>query len=243
MPNPVDTRIAADNAALRAFHQSNVAPVRPPLPDRALIGERLADRDDDTGRKARTQMADALADVVKQVAILRRNPTMNAAQIEIAAADMVRARIDRLQDQLEGERAIVASRSKELATAMAAALRPPRTDWQAMGAEVRAVLRGMSDDEQELFLESLAGDDALMVQYAVAGVPPALSGVPYGVHKAMRDGLIERHNPELLTQPKDLAQRGAMLDVVEDGIRRTAAELVDFEQADALKALAGGDVP
>jgi hypothetical protein len=59
----------------------------------------------------------------------------------------------------------------------------------------------------------------------------------------MRNALIERHNPELLTQPQDLAQRGAALDVVEDGIRRTAAELVDFDQANALKALAGGDVP
>ncbi|RYD60859.1 MAG: hypothetical protein EOP58_15685 [Sphingomonadales bacterium] len=186
-------------------------------------------------------MADALGDVSRQVAVLRRNPTMNAAQVEIAAADMVKQRIDRVLDQLEGERLIVENRRAELAAGIAAALRPPRTDWQAMGSEVRAVLRDMSGDEQELFLDSLQGDDALMVQYAVAGVHPALSRVPFGIHKAMRDALIERHEPTLLTRPADIAARSTALDVVEDGIRRTAAELVDFDQVAALRALASGD--
>lgn len=241
MKSPVDARIAAGNVALRALDRRNAVPQRPAPPDRALIGERLHDHGDDSGRKARTQMADALADVAKQIGVLRRNPTMNAAQVELAAADMVRQRIARLEDQVAGEREIVANRRAEVAAGIAAALRAPRPEWVAAATEIRTVLRDMSADEQELFLDSLKGDDALMVQYAVAGVHPALSRVSVGIHKAMRDALIERHDPELLNKPADLDARAAALDVVEDGIRRTAAELVDFEQADALRALASGD--
>lgn len=241
MKHPIDQRIAEENRVRRAMESANSPPPRKPVPDRALIGERCHDHGEDSGRKPRTQIADSLADVAKQVGILRRNPTQNAAQIEIAAADMVKQRVDRLLDQVEAERMIVANRRAEIAAGTAAALRAPRPEWQAAAPEIRAVLREMSADEQELFLDSLQGDDALMVQYAVAGVHPALSRVSFGVHKAMRDALIERHDPELLKKPADIDAREAALDVVEDGIRRTAAELVDFDQAAALRALASGD--
>lgn len=241
MQDPIDARIAAENVALRAIERQNAPRARPPVPDRALIGERLADHGKDSGRKARTEMADALADMARQIAILHRNPTMNAAQILLAAEPMVRHRIDRLLDQVEAERAIVANRRADIAAGVAAALRTPRSEWQAAAPEIRAVLREMNADEQDLFLDSLKGDDALMVQYAVAGVHPALSRVSFGVHKSMRDDLIQRHEPELLTKPADIDAREAALAVVEDGIRRTAADLVDFDQAAALKALVSGD--
>jgi hypothetical protein len=59
----------------------------------------------------------------------------------------------------------------------------------------------------------------------------------------MRDTLLALKDPTLLSRPADLKKSRAALATAMDGIRRTADELVDFEKADAIKALAGGDVP
>lgn len=242
MPDAIDARIAQDNRALRALDRRNRAasPERPPLPDRALIGERLHDHGDDSGRKARTEIANELDALCRNVSTLRCNPTMNAAQIELAAAEMVKARVDRLLDRVEAERAVVAARHGEVQREIEKALSPPRSDWLALGAEFRAVMRSMSDDQRHAFIDSLTGGDLEVARFAVAGVPPQLSGVSLETHREMREFLLAGRNPELLTHPRDLAQRGSVLDAVEQGIRRTAAELVDVEQADALRALAGG---
>jgi hypothetical protein len=218
--------------------------VLPPLPDRALIGERLADHGTDSGREARTKMADALADLCKQVSIIRKNPTMNAAQIDLDVADMVRGRIDRLSGECEEQGKVIDAGQRAVEAGIDAALTPPRPEWYALGAEYRAVMRAMTDDQRADFVERMEGTremDAL--RYAIASVPTELSGIAHGTHRKMRDTLLALSDPALLSRPADLKKRRAALATAMDGIRRTAGELVDFDQADAIKALAGGDVP
>ena len=101
----------------------------------------------------------------------------------------------------------------------------------------------MGENERHAFLESVKGTrDELLAQYAIAGVPPALSGVSFGLHKQMHDGLLERQDPTLLTRPKDLKRRAELLAVCEEGFQRSIAEMVDFDKAAALKQLIG-DAP
>ena len=78
------------------------------------------------------------------------------------------------------------------------------------------------------------------VRFAIASVPPELSGVGFGIHKQMFDTALVIKDPSLLTRPADLKKRRAALAVAVDGIKRTAQELVNPEQVAALKALTGG---
>lgn len=244
MQSPVDVRIAADNAAARAVQRAMTPLPAPPLPDRALIGERLADHGDDTGREARTKMADALFDIVKQVGATRKNPTLNPAQMEIAVAEMVRGRVDRLLAECEEQGKVIDTLQRGVDAGIESALTPPRPEWHALGAEYRAVLRSMTPDERAEFIDRMQGTRHMMpLMYAVASVPAELSGASHEAHRRMHDTLLALKDPELLTRPGDLKKRRAALATVEDGIRRTRAELVDEERVAALRALAGGDVP
>lgn len=244
MQSPVDARIAADNAAARAVQRAMAPPPAPPLPDRALIGERLADHGDDTGRDARTKLADSLADLCKQIGTIRRNPTLNAAQIELSVADTVRGRVDRLLAECEEQGKVIDTLQRGVDAGIESALTPPRPEWHALGAEYRALLRSMTPDERAEFIERMQGTRHMMpLMYAVASVPAELSGASHEAHRRMHDTLLALKDPELLTRPGDLRKRRAALVTAEEGIRRTRAELVDEERVAALRALAGGDVP
>ena len=125
--------------------------------------------------------------------------------------------------------------------ALFAARVPLRGQWYGLATEYRAALLDMSGDQRDAFLERLQGTrDMPLLRYAIASVPPELSGVSFGVHRNMQDTLIALKDPKLLSRPGDLKKRRAALAIAVDGIRRTAAELVNTEQAAALKALLGG---
>jgi len=246
MQSPIDARIAADNAALRAQQRRDAAaaaltPPRPPLPTRALIGERLADHGDDSGREFRTKAADGLADLCRQIGTIRKNPTLNAAQIELAVADVVRGRVDRLLAECEEQGKVIDVAERAVEQSIDAALSPPRPEWHALATEYRAALLGMDDDQREAFIDRLQGArDMALLRFAIASVPPELSGVSFGIHRDQLNTLLALKDPMLLTRPKDLVKRRAALATAKDGIQRTAAELVDLEQADAIRALSGG---
>ena len=240
MPTPLDTRIVQDNRAIRAVERHNAAnaPQRTPLPDRATIAERLADHGDDSGREARKKLADELHEVVTQVRRIRANPTLNAAEIEPTVADAVRSRVDRLLAECEEQGRVIDTMEQTVEQAIDDALRPERVEWVGLATEFRAALLDMTDEQRAAFVQRLEGTRHMpLLRYAVASVPPELSGVSLGMHHQIYTTQLAIKDPTLLHRPQDLKLRRAALEKTKDGIRRTAAELVDMEQADALRAL------
>lgn len=241
MPTPTDARIAEYNRHERTRRERAPAPQR--LPDPAVYAERAADHGDDSGREFRTELRQRLTDLNSAVARIHANPILTGSEKVLSVAADVEARAKVIRADFDSQRYLLARKQAELDEAIDRALRPTRSDWEATGAELRSVLRAMDDDARFAFLDSVQGTrDELMVQFAIAGVPPAMSGVSFGVHKQMRDGLLERHDPTLLERPKDLAARAALLKVAEEGFERSIAELVDFDKAAALRQLVG-DAP
>lgn len=245
MKTPYEIRIAEENRIKRAVAKVTAPAPRTPLPDEAVIGERLAVHGKDSGVEARARMAKDLQDVVKQVSALRRNPTMNAAQIELAVADSVQARVDRLLAECEEQAKVTDTMEREVERGIEEAFNPPRPEWHASATEYRNALLDMDDEQRLDFIERLQGTrHAALLRFAIASVPPELSGVSAGVHRNMYDTTLALKDPALLSRPGDLRKRRAALVTAAEGIRRTAAELMDKESADALRALVtGGDAP
>lgn len=240
MNNPLDTRIAADNAALRALDKRTAQrqPQRAPLPDRATIGERLHAHGKDSGVEFRTKLADDFHTVTTTVDKLRRNPTRNAAQIELDVADTVRGRVDRLKAECDDEGKRIDDAESELERTIDDVFRAPRSDWSPLGAELRATLLDMNDEQRLDFIERLQSTrHGALLRFAIASVPPELSGVSLSTHKQMEETMLVIRDPDLLTRPADLRKRRAALKVTVEGIDRTAAELADFDAADAIKEL------
>lgn len=241
MPNPTDARISEYNRHERTRRENAPAPQR--LPDTTVYGERCAVHGDDTGREFRQELAGRLTSLNDAVRRIHANPILTGNEKVLSVAADVEARAKVIQSDFDSQRYLIGRKQAELADAIDNALRPPRSEWYAMGAELRSVMRGMDENARHAFLESVKGTrDELMAQYAVAGVPPALSGVSLGTHKQMHDGLLERNDPTLLTRPKDLKRRAELLSVCEEGFQRSIAEMVDFDKAAALRQLIG-DAP
>ena len=239
MQNPIDARIAADNAVLGAIQRQNAPAPRAPLPDSAVYNERFANHGDDSGAEFRRETVGRFKAMHDGLSRLHRNPILNANEKLLSAEAEVKKLHKVITDDVDAQRYLIQRKRDDVAARIDRALSPPRAEWIAQGAEVRAVMRAMTDDQQAAFLDSLQGSDKLLVQYAVAGVPPALSAVAFGVHRAMRNELLERADPSLLTEPKDITERERHLNTLEEGVARSIAELVDFDKAAALRSLMG----
>lgn len=208
------------------------------LPTAALIAERAADHGDDSGRPYRTELAGRLNALVEAVRRVHKNPILRNTEKLLNIDAEVKAKAKLIAADFDGQRYIIERRQAEINDGIDAALRAPRTDWEPKAAELRSILRGMSYGERNAFLESVQGtQDGALLEYAVASVVPVMSGYSFETHKKMRDAMIARKNPDLLEHPKDLARRAVLLDQAEDGFRRTIAELVDSDQAEALREL------
>lgn len=240
MKSPVDARTAEGNRALAALDRRNAAaaPKRPPLPDRATLGERLAAHGDDSGAAFRKKAADDLHAVTASIDKLRRNPTLNAAQVELAVADAVRGRTDRLLAECEEQVKLIDAAELEVERGIDAALSAPRPEWNRLAEEYRAAMLDMTEEQRADFLQRIEGTRyAPLLRFAIASVPPELSGASFAVHKQITDTLIAVKDPDLLTRPADLRKRRAALAQTIEGIQTTAAELADFDKADAIKEL------
>ena len=242
MKSRYEQRVQAENAAARAAQRA-APPPAPPLPDAAVIGERCAVHGTDSGVEERKRIAADLADVVKHVGALRRNPTMNDAQKLLGVDDLVRGRIERLHAEVEEQGRVIDTLERGVEQAIEDAFHAPRAEWHALGTEFRNALLDMDDEQRLDFIERLQGTrHAALLRWAIGSVPAELSGVSAGVHKQMHDTVLAIKDPTLLTRPGDLRRRRTALKQLQDGINRTAAELVDGEQAAALRALvSGGD--
>lgn len=237
--NPIDARIAADNRARQdeARRARANAPKPPTLPDPATFNEACANHGDDSGAPFRKLVAERLTGLTQNLAKLHKNPILTANEKLLSAEAEVKKHAESIGADIEAQRYIIATRRNDLANRTANALHAPRDDWRAAAGEVRQVLRGMTYAERASFFDSLTGDDAMLVKYAVASVPAALSGVAFETHKAMRDTIFGLRDPGLLTEPKDVEDRERHLNTLEQGVAWAINELVDFDKAAALRSL------
>jgi hypothetical protein len=238
--SPIDRRIAEGNRALAALDRRNAAlsPSPPPLPDRATLGERLAAHGSDSGVEFRVKVADDLHAVTASIDKLRRNPTLNAAQQELAVADAVKGRVDRLRAEGDDEAKRIDAAEHEVEQGIEDALSAQRPEWHQLAAEYRAAMLDMTDAQRFDFVERhKTGRVAPLLRFAIASVPPELSGVSLTQHKQTVDMLLAIKNPTLLSRPADLRKRRAALEKMMEGIERTAAELADFDNADIIREL------
>lgn len=236
MNNPADIAQAQHIAQRRAERRHR--PAAEPLPDPAVYGERCADHGDDSGREFRTETAQRLAATHDAVSRIHRNPILTGAEKLLSVAADVEKRAKVIAVDFDTQRYLIANKQAELTEAIDRALQAPRSDWEPKAAELRAVLRGMDDRQRFAFLDAVKGTrEERLVEFAIASVPAVMSGLSFGIHKQMRDAVLERHDPTLLTRPKDLAQRAKLLEVAEQGFKQSIAELVDFDKANALRSL------
>jgi hypothetical protein len=207
----------------------------------AVFKERCQAHGDDPSRAFRDDTAKSLEEMHNALSTMRRNPTRNAAQIEIDAADMVRKQATDRHVLFDVKRNGLLQRQEAIQNEVEATMQPPRAAWAALAPELRTMLRGMPEAERYRLLNAAQGtDDYLPLLYAVAGAPCALSGVAAGKHAEMRNTVLGLRNPKLLSQPAQLKRELVLLDKCEQGFQRSIAEFVDFARADALKQLATG---
>jgi hypothetical protein len=238
MTNPTDARIAEYHRHERTRREN--APAPPSLPDPNVYAERVADHGEDSGRDFRKELRQKLVNTNTAVGRVHANPVLTESEKLLSVAADVEAIAKVIRADFDTQQYLIGRKQAELDEAIDRALRPTRSDWEAKGAELRSVLRTMDEDARFAFIDSVKGTrDELLVQFAIGAVPPAMSGVSLGVHKQIRDGLLERHDPTLLERPKDLAARAALLKVAAEGFERSIAELVDFDKAAALRQLVG----
>ncbi|MEG3182497.1 hypothetical protein [Novilysobacter erysipheiresistens] len=242
MTNPIDARIAADNRAVRAMERRERAKA-PKLPRPASDGiynEPFANYGEDSGLLFRQETVAKFTALNNEVTKLYKNPVLTSNEKVLSAETKVKKLVAAVEQDIQEQWHLIGRKRTDISGRMANALRAPREDWRASALEVRSVLRGMSHDERNAFLRSMsgdAGDDAMLIKYAVASVPPELSGVPFETHKDMRDLLLALNDPKLLTEPKDLEERTQRLKALEQNVPLMARELVDLDRAAALRSL------
>lgn len=239
MNTRVDEAAANKNALRRALRSGLSDEAQPPpIPDRALLQERLAVHGNDSGREFRNGLLDESDKLCRYVERVRANPTKNSAQLLLEIDEAVKSNADGLLAKCGQERDAIAREEQAVDLGMELALRSPNP---TLDSEYRAVLRGMTNEERAAFVKRVEKTpDAAALRYAIGSVPPELSGVSFGLHRGMRDTLLALKDPSLLTRPADLAKRKAAVIHAEDGIRRTVAELTDSDRADAIRKLTEG---
>lgn len=221
----------------------SVDPTEPKMPRAAedgIYNEPCANHGDDSGLPFRQETVGRFTALNNEIRRLYKNPVLTPNEKVLSAEAKAKKLIATLEHDIETQWHLISRKRADLSERAAAALRAPRDEWRAAASEVRSVLRAMSPDQRATFLQSLSGDDERMVQYAVASVPPEMTGVALEAHKRMRDVLLALHDPRLLSEPKDLEDRARHLKTLEQNVPLMARELVDFDRAAALRSLTEG---
>jgi len=235
-----ETEQADQRARERAQQRHGDRPAEPPTA--ALIEERTRAGIEGRGQDFRADIAKSTEGLADAVTRALRNPALgNEAQQAMHVAALATQRQNEILARTDVRREAVAKQRATVAAQVAAAYQPRDPVHAAQAAEIRTMLRGMTDAERDRVLNAAkeTGDyPALM--YSITSAPSALSGVSPGQHHEMRRVALAVANPELLTLPEDIDQELKLLDECEEGVRTTIAELVDFNKADALRQLMDG---
>lgn len=188
---------------------------------------------------ARKSVATQCLDLVARARRVYANPTKNSVQQDIEVGRMLKKTVDEKAAVLEALRARVSERRGEVTREISLKLKPATQQDNQTAAEVRAHLRGLSDDARYKLIESvLKTDEAKMMFQAVVSAPAFLSGVVPGKHEQLRQDYLAIVAPEYLGLEKALDAEAVKLKKGAEGVRRMFAERFDFRRVDDLAKLA-----
>lgn len=248
MPN-IDPAVQA--AADRAVRRANTRPIQPEpkrtVLSEALLEERMQDhgpeRAEDpalkAGRAVRGGSKISASKIQQDVIKLRRNPTENAARLEIAAGELARKAADNQLAVIDEAITMFDRRIREMDSEIEALMQPPTHELRALAPEIRSYLRGLSERERDDLLSRTASDDYHAIMYAVASAPAWMSGVAEGQKVTIKDTIIALRRPEFIAKPKQYRRERDLLIKCRAGFEESINEMVDFESVEALRSLAG----
>ncbi|WP_394695100.1 hypothetical protein [Pseudoxanthomonas japonensis] len=247
MPN-IDPAVQA--AADRAVRRANARPIAPE-PQRtvlseALLEERMKDHGPspedpalNAGREVRRGSKNSASKIQQDVIKLRRNPTENAARLEIAAGELARKAADNQLAVIDETIEMFDRRIREMDAEIQALLQPPTAELRALAPEIRNYLRGLSESERDDLLSRTGSDDYHALMYAVASAPAWMSGVAEGQKMGIKETIIALRKPELIAMPAQYKRERELLARCRAGFEESINEMVDFESVEALRSLAG----
>lgn len=248
MPN-IDPAVQA--AADRAVRRANARPTQPE-PQRtvlseALLEERMQDhgpeRAEDpalkAGRAVRAGSKNSASKIQQDVLKLRRNPTENAARLEIAAGALARKAADNQLAVIDEAITMFDRRISEMDSEIESLMQPPTLALGALAPEIRSYLRGLSERERDDLLSRTSSNDYHALMYAVASAPAWMSGVAEGQKMTIKDTIIALRQPGLIGKPAQYKWERELLIRCRAGFEDSINEMVDFESVEALRSLAG----
>ncbi|HVL07649.1 MAG TPA: hypothetical protein VM512_00585 [Burkholderiaceae bacterium] len=248
MPN-IDPAVqaAADRAVRRASARTTQPEPQRAVLSEALLEERMQDhgpeRAEDpalkAGRAVRGGSKKSASKIQQDVIKLRRNPTENAARLEIAAGELARKAADNQLAVIDETIEMFHRRIREMDAEIDSLMQPPTPELRALAPEIRSYTRGLSERERDDLLSRTSSDDYPAIMYAVASAPAWMSGVAEGQKMGIKDTILGLRKPEYLAKPKQYRRERDLLIKCRAGFNDSINEMVDFESVEALRSLAG----
>ena len=248
MPN-IDPAVqaAADRAARRASARTTQPEPQRTVLSEALLEERCCDHGPESpedpalkaGRAVRGGSKNSASKIQQDVIKLRRNPTENAARLEIAAGELARKAAETQLAVIDEAITMFDRRIREMDAEMLSLMQPPTNELRVLAPEIRSYLRGLPERERDDLLSRTSSDDYHALMYAVASAPAWMSGVAEGQKMGIRETILALRKPELLAKPKQYRRERELLTKCRAGFNDSINEMVDFESVEALRSLAG----
>lgn len=244
-----DATLADEVARQRAQDLRRGTPQPRERLSQGLLEERCADFDAIEGeapsdpvlggaRSTRRESTKIAAAIQEQILKLTNDPTRNAAQIALSAADYARDAMDRQLAVIEERRNQVSKRLDEMRVETESLMQPPDMATKEIIPEARTALRNMDEKTRDNLIETLRQTpEYLPLVYAIASAPAFVSGVHIGQRQQMRTFLLALRRPVLITLPGEFERELQLLDRCAEGFSRSVGDIADFQTADALRQL------
>lgn len=115
----------------------------------------------------------------------------------------------------------------------------PASHEQQVSSEIRTYAKNLESHEQreQLIQQAVKTKDYRTLR-AVASAPAYLSGTNPITHARWRTALLDELKPDMMTSRRNIAQGIELASAAVTGLRRHASDLIDFQKADDLDALA-----
>lgn len=160
------------------------------------------------------------------------DPLLNDATKVVRTAALAKASIGKIKAECDSNMMDALSEYESMAAKMAKTWEPPASAGQAaIDGELRALLRGMNDNER---LAAVRKDPALMA--AAARAPAVLSGLAGDVHKTIRHEYAAKIDPDLVAQADDLKAAIFAAENALQALNEDLGSLTDMESAQTLES-------
>jgi len=193
------------------------------------------------GWDARDSLRGNFVQIFQTMERIQKNVRLTAGAQAIEIGNEVRKRMESALTVADVARQRLKDMQERTATRVEMTLRPPHSYMAALLPELRAHLRSLTETKRyDLVAKESNGADALVYLHAIAGAPPALSGIAPGRHAELRDMLLAVKDPSLLGMEAGFERELQLLERAAKGFEEQIRDHVNFEMADELRKLSDG---